>query len=93
MQYLVPGERWVVGGYQADFEAGDTWSGLLYGERFRGMLAKRGEVAEVPLTHRSGAYHENVRLTHMPRYPFAYNCIIAAAGSSPDTPLDQKQPR
>lgn len=35
--------NWVVGGYQADFEAGDTYSGILYEERGRGILAKRGE--------------------------------------------------
>lgn len=36
-------ENWVVGGYQADFEAGDTYSGILYEERGRGILAQRGE--------------------------------------------------
>ena len=35
--------EWVVGGYQADFEAGDTYSGILYEERGRGVLAQRGE--------------------------------------------------
>ena len=33
----------VVGGYQGDFEAGPTYSGILYEERGRGILAKRGE--------------------------------------------------
>ncbi len=33
----------VVGGYQADFEAGPTYSGILYEERGRGILAARGE--------------------------------------------------
>ena len=32
-----------VKGYQADFEAGDRWSGILYHERGRGILAERGE--------------------------------------------------
>jgi hypothetical protein len=36
-------KKWVVGGYQADFEAGATYSGILYEERGRGILAKRGE--------------------------------------------------
>ena len=36
-------KNWVVGGYQADFEAGKTYSGILYEERGRGILAKRGE--------------------------------------------------
>lgn len=33
----------IVGGYQGDFEAGKTYSGILYEERGRGILAKRGE--------------------------------------------------
>jgi hypothetical protein len=33
----------VVGGYQADFEAKKTYSGILYEEQGRGILAKRGE--------------------------------------------------
>ena len=41
--FEVPNEKWVVGGYQGDFEAGDTYSGINYGERFRGMLANRGQ--------------------------------------------------
>ena len=35
--------NWVVGGYQADFEAGKTYSGILYEERGRGILAQRGQ--------------------------------------------------
>jgi putative membrane-bound dehydrogenase-like protein len=34
---------WVIGGYQADFEAGKTYSGILYEERMRGILALRGQ--------------------------------------------------
>jgi type 1 glutamine amidotransferase len=41
--FAVPGSPWVVGGYQADFEAGPTYSGIVYGERYRGILANRGE--------------------------------------------------
>ncbi len=33
----------IVSGYQADFEAGKTYSGITYEERGRGILAKRGE--------------------------------------------------
>ncbi|MEM8680834.1 MAG: family 16 glycoside hydrolase, partial [Planctomycetota bacterium] len=40
--FEVPDKRWAVGGYQADLEAGDRYSGILYGERFRGILADRG---------------------------------------------------
>lgn len=32
-----------VGGYQADIDAAGKWSGTCYGEKFRGILAKRGE--------------------------------------------------
>lgn len=35
--------NFVVGGYQADFEAGETYSGILYEERGRGILAQRGQ--------------------------------------------------
>jgi type 1 glutamine amidotransferase len=38
---------WVVGGYQADFESGDTYSGILYEERGRGILAQRGQMTTI----------------------------------------------
>ncbi len=39
--------NFVVGGYQADFEAGDTYSGILYEERGpRGIMAERGQKVE-----------------------------------------------
>ncbi len=37
----------IVGGYQADFEAGTTYSGILYEERGRGILANRGQRTEI----------------------------------------------
>jgi Domain of Unknown Function (DUF1080) len=40
---VVDPANWVVGGYQADMEAGATYSGILYEERFRGIMAQRGE--------------------------------------------------
>jgi hypothetical protein len=40
---VVDPANWVVGGYQADMEAGPTYTGILYEERFRGILAERGE--------------------------------------------------
>ncbi len=45
--FEVPNAKWVIGGYQADFEAGDTYSGINYGERFRGILAGRGQSTEL----------------------------------------------
>lgn len=44
--------RWVIGGYQADFESGATYSGILYGERDRGILAKRGEQTVIRANHK-----------------------------------------
>jgi hypothetical protein len=36
--------KWIAGGYQADMEAGKTYSGILYEERMsRGIMAERGE--------------------------------------------------
>jgi hypothetical protein len=44
---VVDPKNWVVGGYQADFEAGTTYSGILYDEAGvaggRGIMAARGE--------------------------------------------------
>jgi uncharacterized protein (TIGR03067 family) len=37
----------IVGGYQADFEAGKTYSGILYEERGRGILAQRGQTTVI----------------------------------------------
>ncbi|MEO0415484.1 MAG: DUF1080 domain-containing protein, partial [Verrucomicrobiota bacterium] len=36
-------DRWRVGGYQSDFDAKNGFTGANYGERFRGMLAHRGQ--------------------------------------------------
>ena len=46
MQYrskVVKPEYSVVSGYQADFETGKTFSGILYEEKGRGILAQRGQ--------------------------------------------------
>ena len=40
---IVDPEKYVVAGYQADFEVGKTYSGILYEERGRGILAQRGQ--------------------------------------------------
>jgi hypothetical protein len=40
---VVDPANWVVGGYQADMEAGPNYTGILYEERFRGIMALRGE--------------------------------------------------
>lgn len=40
--FEVKDAKWVVGGYQADI-ADNNFDGILYGERYRGMLALRGQ--------------------------------------------------
>lgn len=50
--FVVDKDKWIVGGYQADFEAGDTYSGILYGEKFRGILANRGLKTEIGDNHK-----------------------------------------
>jgi len=40
---VVDEKAFVVSGYQADFEAGKTYSGILYEEKGRGILAQRGQ--------------------------------------------------
>ena len=44
---VIDEDMFVVGGYQADMEAGIQHSGILYEEKGRGILAKRGEVVIV----------------------------------------------
>jgi hypothetical protein len=36
-------EKWIVGGYQADIDSKPVYTGILYDERGRGILANRGE--------------------------------------------------
>lgn len=54
---LLDAEKFIVSGYQADFEAGTTYSGILYEERERGILALRGEqvVLEPQVPGKKGA--------------------------------------
>ena len=42
--FVKPGKHdgWRIGGYQAGLEAGDKFSGICYGEGFRGILSMRG---------------------------------------------------
>ncbi len=47
----------VVGGYQADFEAGTTYSGILYEEQGRGILAQRGQQTKIT-TDADGKKHK-----------------------------------
>jgi uncharacterized protein (TIGR03067 family) len=45
--HIVDASYWVVGGYQADMEAGPTYTGNLYEERGRGTLASRGQMVDI----------------------------------------------
>ena len=42
--FIKPGKHdgWRISGYQADLESGDRFSGICYGEGFRGILSMRG---------------------------------------------------
>ena len=51
-------EKAIVGGYQADLEAGKTYSGILYEERGRGILALRGQRTRI--TEENGQTKVNV---------------------------------
>jgi type 1 glutamine amidotransferase len=42
--------NWVVAGYQADMEAGKKFTGILYEERGRGILAERGQKTVIDAT-------------------------------------------
>ena len=42
---------WRVYGYQADFDGVHNYSGIVYGENFRGILANRGTISEVGDNH------------------------------------------
>lgn len=50
--FEVPQEKWVVGGYQSDIEGSGQFTGILYGERFRGILAGRGEKTVIGDNHK-----------------------------------------
>jgi hypothetical protein len=44
---LLDPQRFIVGGYQADIDASPRYSGILYEERGRGILAERGESVRI----------------------------------------------
>jgi hypothetical protein len=47
----------IVAGYQADMETGKTYSGILYEEKGRGILAKRGEQTLIKANPNDSAKH------------------------------------
>lgn len=58
---VVDPKNWVVAGYQADFEYGDKFSGILYEEKERGILAQRGQ--KVTITQGAEANKPVIKVT------------------------------
>lgn len=53
--YPMPGSQpgeFRIAGYQSDIDSGDTYSGIVYAEGERGILANRGEKTEVGADHK-----------------------------------------
>ncbi len=50
--FEVPGSKWVVAGYQADMDGDDHYTGIIYGERFRGILCPRGDKTVIENNHK-----------------------------------------
>ena len=44
--------KWVVGGYQGDLAENPTFFGIIYGEKFRGILAHRGDKVVIGENHK-----------------------------------------
>lgn len=58
---LIDEKNFVVSGYQADFEYGTTYSGILYEEKARGILAQRGQ--KVTITSGDAADKPKIEVT------------------------------
>lgn len=58
---VVDATNWVVAGYQADLEYGDGYSGILYEEKGRGILAQRGQ--KVKITQGAEPSKPNIEVT------------------------------
>jgi len=58
---IVDAANWVVAGYQGDFEYGSTYSGILYEEKGRGILAQRGQ--KVKMTQGGDPSKPNLEVT------------------------------
>ena len=50
--FRLPDRPWGIGGYQADLEAGDEHTGIVYGENYRGILADRGQKTTIGEDHK-----------------------------------------
>jgi hypothetical protein len=45
-------EKWRVSGYQPDMDAGNEYTGICYGENYRGILAERGQKVVIGADHK-----------------------------------------
>ncbi|HEX3871474.1 MAG TPA: family 16 glycoside hydrolase [Pirellulales bacterium] len=50
--FELPDTKWGVGGYQGDIDESGKYIGMLYGEKFRGILAQRGEEVVIGANHK-----------------------------------------
>ena len=76
--------NWSVAGYQADLEAGQRYSGILYDERGRGILAERGEKTVVDETGRVktlGSVGDSAELQAAIRHEDWNDYVIVADGN------------
>jgi type 1 glutamine amidotransferase len=46
------GKPWSIGGYQGDFASNEQYTGILYGEQYRGILALRGQKVVIGPDHK-----------------------------------------
>lgn len=56
--FELDGGKWRMGGYQADIDAANRYTGIVYGEQFRGILCPRGKQAVVGPDHKSAVIGE-----------------------------------
>ena len=47
-----PGDKWRVCGYQSDMDGSNTYTGILYGEGYRGILCMRGQKVVIGTDHK-----------------------------------------
>ncbi len=76
--------NWSVGGYQADLEAGQRYSGILYEEHGRGILAERGQKTVVDATGKVktlGSVGDSAELQAAIRHEEWNNYVIVAEGN------------
>jgi len=56
---------WVIGGYQADIDSSLQFTGILYGERYRGILAQRGQKVVIGEDHKPKVVEQFAESAHL----------------------------